>query len=550
MIPDSELLKDYALSGSESAFRALVERHFGLVYSTARRRLGGDAHLAHDVTQAVFTDLARKSRQLSARSTLAGWLFTSALYAAAKAMRSERRRARYEQEAQTMNELNSPEPSTLRWDQISPLIDGALHELPEDDREAVILRFFEQQSFGMIGEQLAVNDDTARARVQRALEKLRGKLERRGITSTAEALAMALGAGAVRAVPVDAAASVATAALTAAKAGGIVTVGTSFYTLMSTSKTIAASAALLAMATAYLATVAWRQHVTLEGWANERSAAAHERATMEELREQNRALKREVAELSRANAAAAVPPVKQLENEKLEDGLDGWLRRISNLKSFAAANPDKTIPEMRTLTVEDWLYATKDRTLETEADYRQLLAQLRATARMHVSKAINSALTKYLEANGGVPPGNAQQLASYLDAATDPAILANYVVYPDGVVPDMPGSPKLTGNKPAVLAQYGLTAVSKEGIIFGSARIDPVWDSGTLFSNKGVVISMGVSNQVAEMVTSAAAKYRQQMGSEPTDFSQLLPYVDTSKIASAKLSDAFTALHTKPKLKE
>src|SRR5512147_1381624 len=92
MTPDAQLLHDYATTNSQEAFGELVRRHVNLVYSTALRQVGGDTYLAKDVAQTVFTDLARKAHSLSRRPTLSGWLYTSARFAAAKAVRAEQRR--------------------------------------------------------------------------------------------------------------------------------------------------------------------------------------------------------------------------------------------------------------------------------------------------------------------------------------------------------------------------------------------------------------------------------------------------------------------------
>jgi len=69
MSEDAELLRQYAQSGSETAFAELVRRYLPLVYATALRLVNGDSHLAQDVTQAVFIDLARKTGSLPRRST-------------------------------------------------------------------------------------------------------------------------------------------------------------------------------------------------------------------------------------------------------------------------------------------------------------------------------------------------------------------------------------------------------------------------------------------------------------------------------------------------
>ena len=76
MTPDPELLATFARTNSEDAFAELVRRHVSLVYSAALRQVGGDAHLAQDVAQTVFTDLARKAAALARRESLTGWLYT------------------------------------------------------------------------------------------------------------------------------------------------------------------------------------------------------------------------------------------------------------------------------------------------------------------------------------------------------------------------------------------------------------------------------------------------------------------------------------------
>jgi DNA-directed RNA polymerase specialized sigma24 family protein len=84
MTSDPELLARFARSRSEDAFAELVRRHVNLVYSAALRQVGGDPHLAQDVAQTVFSDLARKALALARRTNLSGWLYTSARFAAAK----------------------------------------------------------------------------------------------------------------------------------------------------------------------------------------------------------------------------------------------------------------------------------------------------------------------------------------------------------------------------------------------------------------------------------------------------------------------------------
>src|SRR5205823_5447873 len=86
------LLRSYVEDHSEAAFQELVNRYINLVYSVAIRRVGGDTLLAEDVTQMVFTDLARKAASLPANLMLGGWLQRHSGFVAASVVRTEQRR--------------------------------------------------------------------------------------------------------------------------------------------------------------------------------------------------------------------------------------------------------------------------------------------------------------------------------------------------------------------------------------------------------------------------------------------------------------------------
>src|SRR6266481_2315638 len=162
---DARLLNRFVKGGEEAAFRELVGRQFGLVYSVALRQLNGDTHLAQDVAQTVFTDLARKARFLSSNVVLSGWLYEAARFAANNLIRNEQRRRVREQEASAMHELSPA--SNPDWEQLHPVLDSAMGQLSAKDRNAVLLRFFEDKSFRTVGAALGISEDAAQKRVTR-----------------------------------------------------------------------------------------------------------------------------------------------------------------------------------------------------------------------------------------------------------------------------------------------------------------------------------------------------------------------------------------------
>jgi RNA polymerase sigma factor (sigma-70 family) len=201
---DRQLLEAYAKNGSERAFEALARRHVNLVYSTALRQVGNPSTAA-EVTQTVFIILSRKARRLGTGAVLTGWLYRTTQFAAQRALRTEYRRRKREQEAVLMEtELTATEPA---WEQMAPLLEEGMSHLGEADRNALLLRYFENRSLREVGAALGASEDTAQKRVARAVEKLRAFFTKRGVVLSAVMIPAALSARAVQAAPAGVAAA-------------------------------------------------------------------------------------------------------------------------------------------------------------------------------------------------------------------------------------------------------------------------------------------------------------------------------------------------------
>ena len=228
MADDMELVREFTTRRSDAAFETLVSRHLNLVYSVALRQVR-DPHLAQEVAQAVFIILARKAGSLGPKTILSGWLFRTAQYASADALKNQRRRQHREQEAYMQSILNcgcdAPSQPTNEeaWTQISPLLDAAMLRLGEKDRNAIVLRFFENKNLREVGAALGASEDSARVRINRALEKLRTFFTKRGVMLSATVIATAVSANSVQAAPAGLAATITATAVKATTISATIT---------------------------------------------------------------------------------------------------------------------------------------------------------------------------------------------------------------------------------------------------------------------------------------------------------------------------------------
>src|SRR5882724_267067 len=216
-LDDIALLKQFAENDSESAFAEIVSRYVNLVYSVALRNVG-DAHAAQEISQAVFIILARKANKLPRHAVLSGWLYQTTRLTAANYLRTEIRRQKREQEAFMQSTLNEFESEA--WPQIAPVLDDVMMRLGERDRNAIVLRFFENKNLREVGAAIGASEDAAKMRVNRALEKLRKIFGKRGVTFSAAAIAGAVSTNSVQAAPVGLAKTISAVAIAKGAAAG------------------------------------------------------------------------------------------------------------------------------------------------------------------------------------------------------------------------------------------------------------------------------------------------------------------------------------------
>jgi RNA polymerase sigma factor (sigma-70 family) len=212
---DTELLRAFTREGSQEAFAALARRYAGLLYHAALR-LTGRPDLTEEAAQNALAILARKAGSLRPCPSLAPWLHRTVCFEASKLRRRERR---YHDRMNHLTDpaLAAPEPGSPEdWTKITPHLDEALDDLPEADRQVVLLKYFEGWSCEEMARRLGGEPAAWRQRASRALNRLRKMLARRGVAVPVAVLAGGLQSTLSHAAPFAVTASLTTAPLAAA----------------------------------------------------------------------------------------------------------------------------------------------------------------------------------------------------------------------------------------------------------------------------------------------------------------------------------------------
>ncbi|MBX7100079.1 MAG: RNA polymerase sigma factor [Myxococcaceae bacterium] len=156
-------------AGDSQAFDALFARHAGAVRGFLRRLTQSEA-AADDLTQLTFLSLVRARGRFLAGARFKPWLYAIA----ANAAKDHRRRGAHETlPGDDALPVQVADAAPVRDLGLEKRVREALEQLPEAQREAILLHRFQGLSFAEIAEQAGVTESAVKVRAHRGYERLR-----------------------------------------------------------------------------------------------------------------------------------------------------------------------------------------------------------------------------------------------------------------------------------------------------------------------------------------------------------------------------------------
>ncbi|KFL29860.1 RNA polymerase sigma70 [Devosia riboflavina] len=162
-----------AQNGDAEAFAELIEDQYDRIYRTAWRWCG-NGHDAEDIAQDVCVRLGAALQSFDGRSAFSRWVYRITLNMVRDWQRAGRRRGAH---VDAYAEIAPTEEAATQEDAAtSSQLWAAVRNLPEKQRDAVLLVYAEEMSHAQAAEIMGIKEATVSFHVHEARKTLRGLL--------------------------------------------------------------------------------------------------------------------------------------------------------------------------------------------------------------------------------------------------------------------------------------------------------------------------------------------------------------------------------------
>ena len=189
VLPDAVLVKNY-ISGDESALALLINRHQSKIYGFIYSKIG-DRDLSDDIFQDTFIKVIKtlKTSSYNEEGKFLPWVMRIAHNLVVDHFRKSKKMPfqRETEDYSIFNYMSDNAPtieSQMITEQVEVDLTRLLNELPDDQKEVLMMRMYQDLSFKEIAELTGVSINTALGRMRYALLNLRKIIEKNQIILT------------------------------------------------------------------------------------------------------------------------------------------------------------------------------------------------------------------------------------------------------------------------------------------------------------------------------------------------------------------------------
>lgn len=168
--PDDGALLAAAAQGDQAAFATLAGRHYEAAYRAAWRMMGGHAD-CEDMVQEAFLTLWRNPAQVREPRALRGWILRTVTNRAI-----DRSRAKPMTALDAVAEPQAPFDASPQRREVAASVDAAIAQLPDRQRQALVLVYFEQISNIDAAAAMEVSVEALESLLARARRGLKARL--------------------------------------------------------------------------------------------------------------------------------------------------------------------------------------------------------------------------------------------------------------------------------------------------------------------------------------------------------------------------------------
>ncbi|MCZ0703709.1 RNA polymerase sigma-70 factor (ECF subfamily) [Natronobacillus azotifigens] len=170
---DESLLEEIR-NGSQAAMEVLVKKHYRTIFAYTYRKVG-DYHLAYDMTQEIFIKMLKYISSYSGQGKFQHWLLKIAVnhcrdYYRSSAYRNKNQineiNDHLKDERENIEDLLSKKHTSVK-------VKEAIDQLPVYQREAIILKYYQDLKIKKIAELTEAKESTVKSRLKQGMAKLK-----------------------------------------------------------------------------------------------------------------------------------------------------------------------------------------------------------------------------------------------------------------------------------------------------------------------------------------------------------------------------------------